>query len=208
MAKFRISLKLQGLELEVEGTRDDLPMLKEALSQQFVGMLTPATDLAGGDTVPQLKTLNGSTTDAANVAASKKRRSPRAGKTTKDGAVPDDELIWVHDPAKWGTPLQSWTTQQKALWTLYVAQRERSAQDMTASQITTSFNKRFRQTGQIRHGNVARDLGKAKSSRGTDPALVSEDTTKNPSRWFLVDAGTKFAETLVAKTLNPTNDTK
>src|SRR4051812_29201836 len=48
MAKFHIKLKLQGLELEVDGTRDDLPVLREALAQQFSGLLGPATDLADG----------------------------------------------------------------------------------------------------------------------------------------------------------------
>lgn len=31
MGKFHIKLKLQGLELEVEGTRDDLPQIKRSL---------------------------------------------------------------------------------------------------------------------------------------------------------------------------------
>jgi hypothetical protein len=48
MSKFHIKLKLQGLELEVEGTRDDLPVIRRSLGQQFEGLLNPATEIAQG----------------------------------------------------------------------------------------------------------------------------------------------------------------
>ena len=48
MAKFHVKLKLQGLELEVEGSRDDIPSIRQSLNQQLAGLLEPATDMAEG----------------------------------------------------------------------------------------------------------------------------------------------------------------
>ena len=67
--------------------------------------------------------------------------------------------------------------------------------------VAGSLNKHFRQAGPIKTGNVNRDLGRLKAAQDGQPPLVSEDTTKNPSCWFLVEAGSKEAQKLVAEAL-------
>lgn len=57
MAKFRMRLKIQGFELEVDGEREDIPAITSAIQQQFKGLVQPAElmiddskQLAGGAT--------------------------------------------------------------------------------------------------------------------------------------------------------------
>ena len=46
MAKFRIRLKVQGFELEVDGEREDIPAITAAVQQQLTGLVTPAESIA------------------------------------------------------------------------------------------------------------------------------------------------------------------
>jgi hypothetical protein len=40
MSKFKFKLKLQGLELEMEGSRDDIPLIAHNLGNQLTGLST------------------------------------------------------------------------------------------------------------------------------------------------------------------------
>ena len=42
MAKFRMRLKIQGFELEVDGEREDIPAITSAIQQQLSGLIQPA----------------------------------------------------------------------------------------------------------------------------------------------------------------------
>jgi hypothetical protein len=100
-------------------------------------------------------------------------------------------IEWQHDASKYGNPQQSWNTAKKAIWIIYVVAKEANLSQLTASQITDTFNRKFKQAGSIRATNVSRDLGLAKLKT---PALTGEDTTKSVSEWFLTDGGSKFAQ--------------
>jgi hypothetical protein len=132
-----------------------------------------------------------------NTRKKGKRRKPLSSASGVSNAeVADAALTWSHDPAKYGTPDQSWNTATKSIWLLYVVSQVLQRTSMTAKQIEETFNKNFRQNGQIKNFNVTRDLGKAKSKGKT--ATVSEDAAKNPSEWFLTESGIRHAQELIA----------
>lgn len=206
MAKFHIKLKIQGFELEVDGTRDELPVLREALSQQFAGLLQPATEIAGGEAVSDIRRIEPSA--APTVVLTKGKRRARTSAPASGGAVSGKEAAadWRHDTAKYPSPTQAWTTAQKAIWILYVASKEANVPEMSAKRIELTFNKHFRQAGVVRANNVLRDLGKLKAASNGEPALVSQDTTKDPSTWYLTDAGIRSAQRLIAQGLGQTGE--
>ncbi len=195
MAKFKISLKLTGLELNVEGNREDVPLMTQAVSQQFSGLLGPASDIIEGEVVEEgVKQL-----PAPGEKATKRppqRRSHASPPSKADASSKVQAVDWRHDPSKWGTPKQDWVTADKSIWLLFVVANELQIKELTANQIAVTFNKHFRQAGQLQSFNVNRDLGKLK---GKAPATVAEDTTKTPPAWFLTDAGEKRAHELLAK---------
>jgi hypothetical protein len=121
-----------------------------------------------------------------------KQRSKPSSTIAKDDA---DLVEFRHDPNNFGTPKQSWNTQKKAVWLLHIVGQQTDVNDLSTAQIVTIFNSQFRQAKTVTSSNVSRDLGKAKIA---NPSLVGEDMTKNPSRWFLTDEGSKHAAKLIA----------
>lgn len=69
---------------------------------------------------------------------------------------------------------------------------------MSGPTIVATFNKHFRQSGQLTTGNVNRDLGVLK---GKSPSQIGEDATKEPSAWFLTTEGKTSARKLVQEAL-------
>lgn len=208
MAKFKIRLRVQALELEIEGSRDDIPLMTENIGQQFAGLLSPAANIVdaqhpsdGASQPPPPE--SGQTTEPQKPKRSRKKQpaTPSAGST----APKDEPINWRHDPLKWGVPQQSWNTATKAIWLLYVVSRETSTADLSANVITVTFNKHFRQSGAIKNFNVTRDLGKLKATSTESP--IGEDTTKNPPAWYLTVAGEKRAQELIAEALGKTENT-
>ena len=53
MSKFKVKLKLQGLELEIEGSRDDMHLIGQNLGQQMAGLLQPAGAIVEGQALQQ-----------------------------------------------------------------------------------------------------------------------------------------------------------
>jgi len=202
MSKFKVTMKLQGFELEIEGSREDVPLIAQNLSQQLSGLMGPAGAIIDGESVvsPRTPALASLPVDSANASSVKRKPRKRAinPKGSENGAS-EDSIDWRHDPAKYGAPQQEWATADKAIWLLYVVKMETSTAELSAIQIAATFNKHFKQAGVIRNFNVKRDLGKLKIGRGT--ALVGEDASKNPSTWYLTDAGDKKAQELISKAL-------
>jgi len=193
MRRFRIRMRVQGLELEIDGTRDDAPVIAQNLSRQFAGLLEPAAHIVEGD-VEIDGHRQASLVVTEPIPKTRASRPPRravAPRPNGDGAA---EVTWKHDPAKWGSPQQAWSAADKVLWLLYVSGQEIQVKDMSSSPLASTFNRMFREAGMIRAGNLPRDLGRLKTQA---PALVGEDTTKTPSTWFLTNEGTKRAEELV-----------
>ncbi|MEH2257179.1 hypothetical protein [Nostoc sp.] len=49
--KFKIKLKVTGFELEVEGSREDVPFMAQAVGQQMSGLLIPASNIVEGEII-------------------------------------------------------------------------------------------------------------------------------------------------------------
>jgi hypothetical protein len=184
MSKFKIKMKLTGFELEIEGSKDDVPNIQQALSQQLSGLLQPPTGLIEETPHSQMKTIEAEPASAsARTSKSRKRSTPSAPRVTRsetDGALDN----WPRDVSKYVSPTQAWSTRDKALWLLYVAQEENIASEVSSIQIRETFNMHYRQAKLINLSNINRDLGRVKGH------LVGEDVKKSPPCWFLMDAGT------------------
>ena len=199
MAKFKFHIKLQGLEVSMEGDRADIPMMASNAAQRFAGILEPAMNVAA-DELPPKKVEN---TAAAFNGLTEPKPPPRRKSRSAANAGPVGAtkfVDWKHDPDKWGNPLQGWSTTEKCIWLIHVAEQAASVKEMTNPQIIATFNKHFRQAGQLNRGNVHRDLGKAKSGAG---ALIGENTSVNPPAWFLTTTGKTKGAVLVDQALNP-----
>jgi hypothetical protein len=213
MSKFKMHLKLTGLELEIEGSREDIPQIAQGVSQQLTSLLTPAARIASGSVDDEIShevesvtsTVEPGSDNLASTRGSRKRRRS-AGvvriSTTGESSTQSEVVDWRHDPAQWGTPLQSWTTKKKAVWLLYIVGKQTDRQELSAPSIAATFNRYFRAAKPIRPQNVSRDLGLATVGVG---AVVAEDPTKNPSVWYLTDAGQRYGSALVAESLGRGN---
>jgi hypothetical protein len=189
MSKFKFKLKLQGLEMEMEGSREDIPLMAQNLGNQLAGLMQPAADMAAGnlseyDGAPI--TIDHSTGDRTK-GKKRRKRSLVAQLSSGDAAA----IEWQHNSSKYGNPQQAWNTAKKAIWVIYVVAHEAGISQLTATQIAETFNRKFKQAGLIRATNVSRDLGAAKLK---NPAFTGEDTSKSISEWFLTDAGSKAAQ--------------
>jgi hypothetical protein len=196
MSKFKVKFKITGLEFEIEGSREDVPLISRNLASQFGGMFTPAANIVQGSS-PALGRDPIEVTPAAPISGSGRsnRRTSRRV-SAADVSKPSKVFDWNHNVQEWGSPAQAWNPLQKSIWLLYVAKAQGVTTEMTTSQIANTFNKHFRQSGVIRPSNVSRDLGKAKT---LPPSKVGEDSTKDPSTWFLTEQGEKTAVELVSE---------
>jgi hypothetical protein len=202
MSKFKVRMKLQGFELEIEGSREDVPLIAQNLSQQLSGLMAPTGAIIEGETVESARigAAPPPSVDPSSGFSQTKRKPRRRHNATKPATDTADTVInWRHDSSKYGAPKQAWSTANKALWILYVVKSETEETELSGTQIADTFNKQFRQAGTIKNFNVNRDLGKLKVRKGA--ALVGEDTTKDPSRWFLTEAGDKKAQELIGEAL-------
>lgn len=184
MSNFKIKMKLTGFELEIEGSKDDVPNIQQALSQQLSGLLQPPAGLIEEPVRPQMKTIDTESV-ATSVRTSKPRKrtiplAQRAAGSETDVALDN----WPRDVSKYVSPTQAWSTRDKALWLLYVAQEASIASEVSSIQIRDTFNMHYRQAKIITISNINRDLGRVKGQ------LVGEDVKKSPPCWFLTEAGT------------------
>lgn len=198
MSKFRVKMKLQGFELEIEGSREDASLIGRNIGEQISGILASGNHIIDGEVS---STAGAALTPGNLLDDASKKRGRRRSKTTVTGGERGNTLVieFRHDPMKFGTPTQDWTTTQKAIWLLYVAKEVAGAAEMSTSQVVKTFNTQFRQAKTVTNSNVSRDLGKAKIA---SPSLVGEDNTKSPPTWFLTQEGVRRAQELIATTLS------
>jgi hypothetical protein len=192
MGKFRIRVKLQGFELEVDGDRDDIPAITSAVQRQLGGLVTPPdTDPDNTPEAPAAPII-----DLTNGA--KRRPARKRGAAAKVGDVQQSGVIeFRHDSGKFGTPKQGWSVVQKCIWLLYVIRELQGVKEAGASQLTATYNSQFKAAGKIHPPHTPRDLGMAKVA---SPAPVGEDK----GMWFLTDEGVAQAKELVKQGLgNP-----
>jgi len=194
MAKFRIRLKVQGLDLEVDGERQDLPSITRAVQQQLTSLVIPGEVITDGHKQLGDGSSNGS--GAAQEEENKKkrsvRRSPRGG---GDGA-PAVAIEFRHDPAKYGNPVQGWGVTEKCIWLLYVIKGITGTEEVSGPALAATFNQYFKPAGKIHPPHVTRDLAKLKVQ---NPAPIGEDK----GNYYLTDEGDKQAQQLIQVALNP-----
>lgn len=182
MSKFTIKVKLQGLEIEVEGTREDAPRIVSQLGKQIGGLLQAPAALASGN---GSSVLEGEVVD--DGAGKKARKTRKTGSGTK---LPADDLNLAHDPENYGAPQQDWTQAQKALWFLHIVSEQAHVKQQTSYSIAKNFNRYFKASGQINGGNVMKGLEK---ERLKTPATVNADMADGTAKYFLTTAGTALA---------------
>lgn len=195
MSKFKIKMKLTGFELEIEGSKDDVPNIQQALSQQLSGLLQPPAGLIEEAPRPQMKTIDSEPVAVPSNRSGKARKRPTPSSAPKSNGSDSDAALsnWPRDVTKYCSPSQAWSTRQKALWVLYVAHKEGIAGEISTGQIRTTFNLHYRQAKTIDTSNINRDLGKLKGK------LVGEDVTKSPPAWFLTEAGVGAVEQQISQ---------
>jgi len=193
VAKFKIKMKLTGLELDIEGSKEDIPLIAANLGQQLTGLLGPAAAIASGTDASSPPPVPAAPLPMVEEVKKRKKRVTAARSADATVEVATAAIDFRHDPVKFGTPKQPWKTSEKAVWLLHVVSKE-----MSGTVLVATFNKHFRQAGMITVSNANRDLGRLKSK---SPAVVGEDTTKNPPQWFLTEEGSRQALKLVGDAL-------
>lgn len=198
MSKFKIKMKLQGFELEIEGSREDVPLISQNLAEQFAGLIKPAAAILEGEVLSNsIQTTSIGVQQTASQAP--KKRAKRASTVKAESSSNGQTVVdWRHNSEKYGTPSQDWSAGNKYLWTLYVIGEETDTKELPAITIANSFNKHFKQFGALISNNAKRDMGTLKTKK---PSLASEDSTQDPSAWYLTELGTRAAQKLIEKSL-------
>jgi hypothetical protein len=196
MNKLKFSFKIKELELQVEGTREEVATITNSLGQQFKGLMQPTGSMGDSPALantPLQVTEDGEITEIKNTPRKKK---PSAGQSKVEKAK---ALELTNDPAKYGAPLQGWSALEKAVWLMHIVQKILNISDLSASEISETFNKHFKQLGKIRSSNISRDFGNKKAGA---KAIVGENANVYPAKWFLTEEGTKMAERLIQSLKN------
>ena len=194
MSSFKVKFKLQGLELEIEGERDDIPQIVSSIGDQLTGILLPAVNIVEGQQVEQEYSSRSKTIDVPTSPVRKtvsRRRKPVSNTPANKQSTPPVE--WKHDLSKWGMPKQTWSISEKIIWFMYVAFEEARIMEMTSSMAINGFNQAFKQAGLINLKNAKRNFDHLKTAMD-----ANEDTTKTPSFWSLTESGIKKGLTLIS----------
>lgn len=202
MSKFKVEVEVQGYEVKlglvkfsVEGTKEDASEIAQRIERQLSGMvqapavmtptaLTPGSGNASPKTIDAVVGI-----DSGGTAKRKAKRSSGGGSKT-----PADDVNIVHDSAKYGTPLMTWTTAEKAIWFLYIVNEQANVSELTAYNIAKNFNKYFKASKPINSGNVMTGLDKDRG-KGTN-STVSTTVTEGTAKYFLTQAGIAMAQRL------------
>ena len=187
MAKFKMRLKVQGLELEVEGERQDIPLITAAVSKQLSSMVEPTDVIVEA---PPKHVGNGSHVIDVDGA----RRSGRRPRATRPPAESAGPVEFRHNSGTLGSPVQSWSVLQKAIWLLYVLQTITGNKEYSATQLVATYNQQFKAAGKFHPPLLSRELSKAKV---LSPAPIGEDK----DMWYLTAEGERQAKELVAQAL-------
>jgi hypothetical protein len=192
MGKFKIHLKLQGLELDIEGDRSDMPAINNAVAREITGLIQPAAALTNGAEPPATPpTIEG---EIDNGKKPRPRKRPSGSRSSSD--ISGQAVDFRHDPAKYGNPSQSWSVTQKAIWLIYVLKGIQGLNEIAASQLLATFNENFKQAKTIHPPHLSRDLGFAKVQ---NPAPVGE----HKGMWYLTDEGERQAKELIQSVVTP-----
>lgn len=175
MSKFSVKIKLKELEIEVEGSHETAPRIAQRVGEQISALVKPPLLIEMGK--------NGSQIADSTESSEGKKRNKRSGSSGGSKASADDVTL-SHDPSQHGSPTQEWTTTQKAIWLLWVANSDKP---LSGYSIAKAFNKDFKSAKAINNGNVNKGLEKERL-KGTS-STVGADTSDGTTRYYLTDSG-------------------
>lgn len=175
MSKFRVKIKLQALEIEVEGSQETAPRIAQRVGEQIGALVKPPLLIEMGKNGSQIT----DSPDSEDKGKTKKKKSGSGGAKS-----PADDVTFTHDPSNHGSPSQEWTTTQKAIWILYAAAPDKP---LSGYSIAKTFNKQFKSAGAIVGGNVTKGFEKEKLKGASSP--VGADVSDGTPRYYLTDAG-------------------
>jgi hypothetical protein len=198
VSKFRIKMKLQGLELEIEGAREDAAVISQNIGAQLSSMMQPVSGIIEGE-ISHDGAVPVQAPQIINGAVKKQRRTRKQSSVIGSDSQESTVIDFKSSPEKFGNPQQQWKTADKALWLIYVLQENSKGTEFSTKAIVDTFNKHFKQSGRITTSNVTRDLGRLKTN--TTPTVIGENSSNSPSTWYLTEAGIKKAQGLVAEAL-------
>lgn len=161
MAKFKVQVELQGFKMFIEGEREDIPLIRDAVTDQMRGLLTPAATIVEGEKPEENGAKEVTPLPALPPPPAKKKRvtKAKAAAADEEGAV----IEFNYDATVWGQPRLEWIGAQKAFWLIYVIQQTTVQREFTAPQIRNTFNARFMEAKPFkRTSNIYRDLPKLK----------------------------------------------
>jgi|SRR5581483_3831758 len=193
MAKFRIRLKVQALELEVDGERQDLPAITNAVQHQLAGMIIDPEVIT--EEPKQLTSGNGSSNGAGGQDEDGKKKQRRERRTPRAGEAAEP-LEFRHDAAKYGNPIQAWTLEEKCIWLLYVLKKSANMNEVSGPVLAATFNKYFKPTGRVHPPHVTIKLAKKKME---NPTPIGQDK----DNYYLTEEGDRQAQQLIQNVLNP-----
>lgn len=195
MAKFRIRLKLQGLDLEVDGERQDLPAITHAVQQQLTNLVIPGEVITDGNQKQFGDASNNGSVGSQDEETRKRRPARRAARGAADSAAAAP-IDFRHDGAKYGNPIQAWSLTEKLIWLLYMLKKAANVNEASGPQLAATFNRNFKQAGKIHPPHVTMHLGRSKMQ---NPSPIGQDK----DNYFLTNEGEKQAEQLIQNLLNP-----
>jgi len=175
MSKFSVKIKLQGLEIEVEGTQETAPRIAQRVGEQIGALVKPPLLIEMGKS-------NGAGSDSSDEDKGKSKKKKSGGSGGSKASA--DDVTFTHDPAQHGSPTQEWTTTQKSIWLLWLANSDKP---LSGYSIAKAFNKQFKSAKAINGGNVNKGLEKERH-KGTS-STVGADTADGTTRYYLTEAG-------------------
>ena len=194
-------MKLQGFELEVEGSREDAALISNQVGKQIAGMID-VQDIIEGEASEKNSAVEQPPILNASPAKPPRKKRSSGPSYTKEDKEANKAISYSHDPEKYGNPSQNWKVLQKAIWLLYVLKEESLGDKHTGLRLVNTFNEHFKQSGKITTSNVNRDFGRAKSKQ---PPILGEDKVGKLGEWFLTDSGIRMAQELIAEALGESN---
>lgn len=193
MSKFEMEFELTGLKVRVKGERGDIPLITQNIGKQVADLLKPAANIVD-EQKPQLQLSIQNAVDMPAGPTTSTRRKRTAARSNGSAPAPVQQADVLIDVTSLGTPQQTWTSAEKAIWLLHATAQSGGPTEMTSAEIVRVFNARYRAAKTIRSPNVNRDLTRQKT--GAD-ALV--DRNDKNGAWFLTEAGKKHASALITK---------
>ena len=190
MSKFKIKLELQAFKLEIEGSREDIPLITQNVAKQLTGLVQPPQGIVGTAPSPSTNGDDGAGQMLVNGKPYSKSKPRKPSKQSSPQKTESQIIDFQPDPLNFGTPLQTWNTVQKAIWLMLLLKQEKSLTHSSPTLIAETFNKHFFTAGVLRPSNVSRDL---KANKGSKDSWVGE----TDSGLFLTDAGAKKAAELI-----------